>query len=108
MDKGFDAVKDHILFLEVNTTGAREHVAEIEREMHVLQISVPDHPNHGTYLHSVQCVFMAERLPTTIRYYRRVITQITSDRVNRQFYQALYSGCWCVRTSQHRCDHHKR
>ena len=33
MDKDFDAVKEHLPFLEINTTAAREHVAEIEREL---------------------------------------------------------------------------
>ena len=33
MDKKFDAVKEHLPFLEVITTAAKEHVAEIEREL---------------------------------------------------------------------------
>ena len=33
MDKESDAVKDHLPFLEVNTTSTREHVAEIKREL---------------------------------------------------------------------------
>ena len=33
MDKEFDAVKKHVPFLQVNTTAAREHVGEIEREI---------------------------------------------------------------------------
>jgi hypothetical protein len=33
MDKEFDAVKEHVPFLEVKTTAAREHVGEIEREI---------------------------------------------------------------------------
>ena len=33
MEKEFDVVKKHLPFLEVNTTAAREHVAEIEREL---------------------------------------------------------------------------
>ena len=33
MYKYFDAVKEHLPFLEVNMTSARENVAEIEREM---------------------------------------------------------------------------
>ena len=33
MDKAFDAVKEHLPFLELNTTAARENVAEIEREL---------------------------------------------------------------------------
>ena len=32
-DKEFDAVKEHLPFLQVNTTAAREHVGEIEREL---------------------------------------------------------------------------
>ena len=57
--------------------------------MHLLQISVPVHSNHCTYVHSIICVFMSERLTAIIRYHRRVITQGTSYRVNRKFYQAL-------------------
>ena len=33
MEKYFDAVKEHLPFLEVNTAAARKHIAEIEREM---------------------------------------------------------------------------
>ena len=33
MDKEYGAVKEHMQFLEVNMTAAREHVAEIEREL---------------------------------------------------------------------------
>ena len=33
MEKDYDEVKYHILFLEINTTVAREHVSEIEREL---------------------------------------------------------------------------
>ena len=33
MDKYFDAVKEHIPFMEINTTAAREHVAKIEQVM---------------------------------------------------------------------------
>ena len=33
MDKDFNAVKENLSCLEVNTTAAREHVAEIEREL---------------------------------------------------------------------------
>ena len=33
MDKYFDAVKEHLPFLEVNTMAARDHVAEIERDL---------------------------------------------------------------------------
>ena len=32
MDKEFDKVQEHIPFLQINTTAAREHVGEIERE----------------------------------------------------------------------------
>ena len=37
MDKDFDAVKDHIPFLQINTTAAREHVGEIEREIRTVK-----------------------------------------------------------------------
>ena len=33
MNKKFVAVKEHLPFLEINTTAAREHVAEIEQEL---------------------------------------------------------------------------
>ena len=33
IDKEFDAFKEHLPFLEVNATAAREHIAEIEREL---------------------------------------------------------------------------
>ena len=33
MDKKCDKVKEHLPFLEVNTTSARENVAELEWEM---------------------------------------------------------------------------
>ena len=33
MDKEFDAIKEFVPFLEVNTAAAREHVGEIEREI---------------------------------------------------------------------------
>ena len=33
MDKEFDIVKEHLQFLEVNMTDARDYVAEIEREL---------------------------------------------------------------------------
>ena len=33
MDKEFDKVQEHIPFLQINTTAAREHVGEIEREI---------------------------------------------------------------------------
>ena len=33
MDKKLDACKEHLPFLEVNTTTTREHVAEIERDL---------------------------------------------------------------------------
>ena len=31
MDKEFDKVQEHLPFLQINTTAAREHVGEIER-----------------------------------------------------------------------------
>ena len=33
MDKEFDKVQEHLPFLQINTTAAREHVSEIEREI---------------------------------------------------------------------------
>ena len=33
MDKEFDAIKEFVPFLEVNTAAAREHVGEIERDI---------------------------------------------------------------------------
>ena len=33
MDKEFDKVQEHLPFLQINTTAAREHVGEIEREI---------------------------------------------------------------------------
>jgi hypothetical protein len=37
MDKEFDAVKEYVPFLEVNTTAAREHVGEIERSIRTVK-----------------------------------------------------------------------
>ena len=37
VDKEFDAVKEHLPFLQVNTTAAREHVGEIERELQTVK-----------------------------------------------------------------------
>ena len=31
--KEFDAMKEYVPFLQINTTAAREHVGEIEREL---------------------------------------------------------------------------
>ena len=42
MDKKFDAVKEHVSFLQVNTTAAREHVGEIERELRTVKEHVRD------------------------------------------------------------------
>ena len=33
MDKDFDAVKEHLMSLEINKTASREHLEEIERDM---------------------------------------------------------------------------
>ena len=33
VDKSFDAVKEYVPLLQINTTAAREHVGEIEREL---------------------------------------------------------------------------
>ena len=32
-DKDFDAVKEHLPFMEIKNTAVREHVSEIEREL---------------------------------------------------------------------------
>ena len=37
MDKEFDAVKEHVPYLQVNTTAAREHTGEIERDIQQLK-----------------------------------------------------------------------
>ena len=37
MDQEFDKIVDEILLAEVNTTAAREHVAEIERAIRVIK-----------------------------------------------------------------------
>ena len=36
-DKEFDAVKEHVLFLQINTTAAREHVGKIERKLRTVK-----------------------------------------------------------------------
>ena len=40
MDKEFDAVKEYVPFLQINTTAAREHVGEIERELRTVKEQV--------------------------------------------------------------------
>ena len=49
MDKDFDSVKYHLPFLEVNTTAAREHVAEIDRELQQVKERVRCTPSEFTF-----------------------------------------------------------
>ena len=44
MDKEFDKIRDAVDHLEINTTAAREHVAEIERQIRI----VKEHTRCGT------------------------------------------------------------
>ena len=37
VDKEFEAVKEHVSFLQINTTAAREHVGKIEQELRTVK-----------------------------------------------------------------------
>ena len=37
MDKEFDTTKEHVLFLQINTTAAREHMGKIERKIRTVK-----------------------------------------------------------------------
>ena len=40
MNNEFDAVKEHVLFLQINTTAARKHLGEIERKIRIVKEQV--------------------------------------------------------------------
>ena len=48
VDSGFDATKEHVLFLQVNTTTSREYVGEVKRNIRTVkkEYSVPQ----GTFI----------------------------------------------------------
>ena len=71
MDKEFDAVKEDVSFLQINTTTAREHVGEIERKIRTVKEQIRCTTGEFPFQYiptrflftycTVQYVFVAER-----------------------------------------------